>query len=67
MVEQSGRRFESFSEASNFLWSVADLLRGDFKQHDYGKVILPLTVLRRLDCVLLPTMNVVYGALRKAG
>lgn len=55
MVEQSGRRFESFSEASNFLWSVADLLRGDFKQHDYGKVILPLTVLRRLDCVLLPT------------
>jgi type I restriction enzyme M protein len=55
LVEQSGRRFESFSEASNFLWSIADLLRGDYKQHDYGKVILPLTVLRRLDCVLLPT------------
>ncbi len=37
---------------SSFLWSVADLLRGDFKQSDYGKVILPFTVLRRLDCVL---------------
>ncbi len=40
---------------SAFLWSVADLLRGDYKQSDYGKVILPFTVLRRLDCVLEPT------------
>ncbi len=39
---------------SSFLWSVADLLRGDFKQSEYGKVILPFTVLRRLDCVLEP-------------
>ena len=38
-----------------FIWSVADLLRGDYKQSDYGKVILPFTVLRRLDCVLEPT------------
>ena len=37
-----------------FIWSVADLLRGDYKQSDYGKVILPLTVLRRLDCVIDP-------------
>ena len=37
---------------SAFIWSVADLLRGDYKQSDYGKVILPFTVLRRLDCVL---------------
>jgi type I restriction enzyme M protein len=37
---------------SSFIWSVADLLRGDYKQSDYGKVILPFTVLRRLDCVL---------------
>ena len=35
-----------------FIWSVADLLRGDYKQSEYGKVILPLVVLRRLDCVL---------------
>jgi type I restriction enzyme M protein len=40
---------------SGFLWSVADLLRGDYRQSEYGKVILPLTVLRRLDCVLEPT------------
>ena len=38
-----------------FIWSVADLLRGDYKPSEYGRVILPLTVLRRLDCVLEPT------------
>jgi type I restriction enzyme M protein len=48
----SPRSFAGFSEVTSFLWSVADLLRGDYKQADYGKVILPLTVLRRLDCVL---------------
>jgi type I restriction enzyme M protein len=37
---------------TSFIWSIADLLRGDCKQSDYGKVILPFTVLRRLDCVL---------------
>jgi type I restriction enzyme M protein len=40
---------------SSFIWSVAGLLRGDYKQSEYGKVILPFTVLRRLDCVLEPT------------
>ena len=44
---------------SSFIWSVADLLRGDYKQSEYGKVILPFTVLRRLDCVLEPTRAVV--------
>lgn len=43
---------KNFKETANFIWSIADLLRGDYKQSDYGKVILPLTVLRRLDCVL---------------
>jgi type I restriction enzyme M protein len=42
-----------------FIWSVADLLRGDYKQSEYGKVILPLTVIRRLDCVLEPTKQAV--------
>lgn len=42
---------------ANFIWSIADLLRGDYKQADYGKIILPLTVLRRLDCVLEPTKD----------
>ena len=42
-----------------FIWSVADLLRGDYKQSEYGKVIMPFTVLRRLDCVLEPTKDAV--------
>ncbi len=55
---------------SAFIWSVADLLRGDYKQSDYGKVILPFTVLRRLDCVLEPTKVAVLAELadkQKAG
>lgn len=51
----SPRSFQGFSEVTSFLWSIADLLRGDYKQADYGKVILPFTVLRRLDCVLEKT------------
>ncbi|MEB3334210.1 MAG: type I restriction-modification system subunit M N-terminal domain-containing protein, partial [Cyanobacteriota bacterium] len=46
---------------SAFIWGVADLLRGDYKQSDYGKVILPFTVLRRLDCVLEPTKDAVLA------
>lgn len=46
---------ESIKNHSAFIWSVADLLRGDYKPSEYGRVILPLTVLRRLDCVLEPT------------
>jgi type I restriction enzyme M protein len=55
---------------SSFIWSVADLLRGDYKQSDYGKVILPFTVLRRLDCVLESTKSAVlaeFAAKQKAG
>jgi type I restriction enzyme M protein len=46
---------------SSFIWSVADLLRGNYKQSEYGKVILPFTVLRRLDCVLEPTKPAVLA------
>jgi type I restriction enzyme M protein len=52
---------EGFSDKVGFIWSVADLLRGDFKAHEYGQVILPLTVLRRLDCVLEPTKDAVVA------
>jgi len=48
---------------SSFIWSVADLLRGDYKQSEYGKVILPFTVLRRLDCVLESTKPAVLKEL----
>jgi type I restriction enzyme M protein len=53
----------NFNELSSFVWSVADLLRGDFKQSDYGKVILPFTLLRRLDCVLEATKSAVLAEL----
>ena len=49
------------TELANFIWSVADLLRGDYKQSEYGKVILPFTVLRRLDCVMAPTRKAVWA------
>ena len=48
---------------SAFIWSVADLLRGDYKRSDFGKVILPFTVLRRLDCVLEATKPAVLKEL----
>jgi type I restriction enzyme M protein len=50
---------------SSFIWSVADLLRGDYKQSEYGKVILPFTVLRRLDCVLEKTKPAVLAEREK--
>src|SRR5438046_8195561 len=45
----------------SFLWGVADLIRDTFKRGKYQDVILPLTVLRRLDCVLAPTKEKVLG------
>lgn len=47
---------------SSFAWSIAEILRGDFKQSEYGKVVLPFVVLRRLDCVLEPTKDAVVAA-----
>ena len=48
----------------SFVWSIAELLRGDFKQSEYGKVILPFAVLRRLDCMLEPTKTAVLERAR---
>ncbi len=56
---------QNFSELANFLWTVADLLRGDYRQSDYGKVILPFTLLRRLDCVLEGTKKDVLAEYAK--
>jgi len=55
----------NISGYSNFIWAVADNLRGDYKQADYGKVILPLTVLRQLDCVLEKTKEKVLKQYEK--
>lgn len=50
---------KGFSDKVAFIWAVADLLRGDFKAHEYGQVILPFVVLRRLECALAPTKDAV--------
>src|SRR5437660_5807939 len=56
---------ESIKNHAAFIWSVADLLRGDYKQSEYGRVILPMVVLRRLDCVLEPTKALVLNRYEK--
>ena len=51
--QRKGIGMNNFQNKANFVWQVADdILRGAFKQHEYGEVILPFVVLRRLDCVL---------------
>ncbi|OCT21408.1 type I restriction-modification system subunit M [Pseudomonas putida] len=52
---------ENHSQTAAFLWSIADLLRGDFKQSQYGRIILPFTLLRRMECVLEPTKEAVIS------
>ena len=52
---------------ANLIWGIAELLRGDYKQADYGKVILPLVVMRRLDQVLEPTRDQLIYAWRPTG
>lgn len=46
---------DKHKEMVKFIWSICNLLRGPYKRNEYRKVILPLTVLRRFDCVLAPT------------
>lgn len=61
---------KTHAERINFLWGVADLLRDAFKRGKYQDVILPLTVLRRIDCVLEPTKQAVLkrnGELKEMG
>ena len=53
-----------FQDKVSFIWAVADLLRGDYRPHDYGQVILPLTVLRRMDCALESTKAAVLDAFK---
>ena len=48
---------KNFGEKISFIWSVADLLRGPYRRTQYKHIMLPMTVLRRLDCVLEPTKD----------
>ncbi len=50
---------------ANYIWTLADLLRGDFKQSQYGRMILPFTLLRRLECVLAPTKSAVLAEVQR--
>ena len=52
----------NIASLASLIWSVADLLRGDFKQSQYGRIILPFTVLRRLECVLEANKQKVLAA-----
>jgi hypothetical protein len=54
-VEAAPTPIPRLENHAGLVWRLADLLRGDYKQSEYGRVILPLVVLRRLDCVLEPT------------
>src|SRR5690625_2383384 len=50
---------------ANLMWSVADILRGLYKPHEYGKVILPMTVIKRLHDTLKPTREAVLDVAKK--
>ena len=52
-------------ELVGFIWSIAELLRGDYKQSEYGRIVLPFTVLRRLDCVMEASREKVFAAEKK--
>lgn len=62
MLDWSKMELSRINNLSSFTWSIADILRGDFKQSEYGKVILPFVVLRRLDCILDGTKKEVLAA-----
>ena len=52
---------------ANFIWSIANLLRGPYKPKEYGDVVLPMTILRRLDCVLAATKDAVLSEQKRSG
>ncbi len=54
----------NFNEKVSFIWSVAELIRGPYRPNQYKDVMLPMTVLRRLDCVLEPTKGQVLDKLK---
>ena len=62
-ASNNGHTFGSFREIADFLWQNAERLRGTYKPNEYDKVILPLLVIRRLDCVLAPTKQKVLDRL----
>lgn len=60
--QQKSMAKDDIANLGSFVWSIAEILRGDFKQSEYGKVILPFVVLRRLDCILESSKDAVLKA-----
>ncbi len=56
---------QNFQEKVNFIWTIAEILRGPYKKEEYGKVVLPMAVLRRFDCVLDETKETVLSQFEK--
>lgn len=56
---------QNFQEKVNFIWTIAEILRGPYKKEEYGKVVLPMAVLRRFDCVLNETKEEVLSQYEK--
>jgi type I restriction enzyme M protein len=63
--DRAGADREQVQNLSGFVWSIAEILRGDFKQSEYGKVVLPFVVMRRLDCILEGSKDAVLAAEKK--
>ena len=59
MATKNSSTTATHAEMANFIWNICNLLRGPYKRNEYRKVILPLTVLRRFDCLLVPTKELV--------
>jgi type I restriction enzyme M protein len=57
-----GMTAETHAQLASFIWSICNLLRGPYKRNEYRKVILPLTVLRRFDCMLAPSKAKILSA-----
>ncbi|MBM7408743.1 type I restriction-modification system subunit M [Methanococcus maripaludis] len=67
MSNLSQKTTVNVQEKANMIWNIADIIRGTFKPHEYGKVILPMTVLKRLNDTLLPTKQKVLEAYKEYG
>ena len=63
-IDEGEKPVNNFGEKVSFIWQVADLLRGPYRPNQYKDVMLPMTVLRRMDCVLEPTKEKVLEKLK---
>lgn len=65
MTEKQNQTNTNVQDKAAMIWNIADIIRGTFKPHEYGKIILPMTLLKRLNDTLLPTKEAVMVALEE--